>query len=164
LPCPSHFNPSDYFNKLAKPYPDFPLFPHANGCWAKKIRAKLHYFGPWADAGAGADAALAKYLAEKDALHAGRTPRLNSEALTIKDVCNAFLNAKKALLDAGELSPQTWLDYKRATDLTPVRYGPAFRKPSADVLRRHRAQNGERMLAADEVRQLIGAAPRNSGP
>ncbi len=41
----------------------------------------------------------------------------------------------------------------------PVRYGPQFKKPSASVLRRHRAKNGERMLEADELRRLLDAAP-----
>src|SRR5437660_7942083 len=98
--------------KPSKPYPDFPLFPHATGRWAKKVRGKLHYFGPWADP----DAALAKYLEQKDALHAGRKPRPDPEAVTVKDAANAFLNAKAALLDARELSPHTWANYKRAAE------------------------------------------------
>jgi integrase len=46
-------------DKPAKPHPDFPLFAHNNGKWAKKIKGKLHYFGPWRDP----EAALAKYHA-----------------------------------------------------------------------------------------------------
>src|SRR5215510_10058653 len=105
--------------KPNKPHPDFPLFPHAAGYWAKKVRGKLHYFGPWADP----DGALAKYLEQKDDLHAGRKPRPDPEALTVKGACNAFLNLKQALVDSGELSPRTWREYKDACDLLVKRLG-----------------------------------------
>ncbi len=72
----------------------------------------MHYFGPWNDP----DGALAKYLEQKDALHAGRKPRPDPAAVTMKDAANAFLNHKQALLDAGELSPHTFANYKRAAD------------------------------------------------
>ena len=32
--------------KPSKPRPDFPLGVHPAGYWCKKIRGKLHYFGP----------------------------------------------------------------------------------------------------------------------
>lgn len=54
----------------AKPRDDYPLFPHATKRWAKKIKGKMHYFGPWRDP----DGALAKYLREKDYLQAGQEP------------------------------------------------------------------------------------------
>jgi hypothetical protein len=66
--------------KPVKPYPEFPLSLHPAGCWCKKIRGKVHYFGPrWRDAAvAVTDAALTDNLQQKDALHACRgRPRTN---------------------------------------------------------------------------------------
>jgi len=93
--------------KPEKPYPDFPLFPHATRRWAKKIRGKLHYFGPWDDP----DAALTKYLAEKDYLHAGRRPPENVDGLTVRELANRFLSSKRHLLDTGEITQRTFRDY-----------------------------------------------------
>ena len=97
-------------NKPAKPRPDFPLFPHASRRWAKKIRGRFVYFGPWDDI----DGALEKYLEQKDELHAGRKPRDadTSGDTRVKDMCNAFLDAKEAARDSGELSPRTLTDYE----------------------------------------------------
>lgn len=98
--------------KPAKPYPDFPLYAHRSGQWAKKIRGKVHYFGRWRDP----DAALRKYEGEKDSLRAGRKPRVDEAKLTIKDVCNIFLTRKQKKLDRGKISPLTFLKYREATD------------------------------------------------
>jgi hypothetical protein len=98
--------------KPSKPYPEFPLTAHPAGQWCKKIRGRLHYFGPWDDP----DGALGKYQEQRDDLHAGRTPRPDPAALTVKELANALLNAKQALVDAGELSPRTWAGYKDACE------------------------------------------------
>jgi integrase len=103
----------------AKPYADFPMYAHASGQWAKKIRGKLYYFGVWADP----DAALKAYLEQKNDLHAGRKPRPDPAAVTVKDVANDFLNAKQALVDNGELSPRTWADYKLVCDMVVAHLG-----------------------------------------
>jgi len=55
--------------KPAKPYPDFPLTAHPAGYWCKKIRGKIHYFGPWADP----DAALAPKLSAPATVRHGST-------------------------------------------------------------------------------------------
>lgn len=87
--------------KAKKPYPGFPLFLHQTGQWAKKVRGRMHYFGT------DADAALAKYLDQRDDLQAGRTPRVQGDGLTVRDLANRFLTSKKTLRDSGELSPRT---------------------------------------------------------
>jgi integrase len=106
--------------KPQKPYPEFPLTFHPAGYWCKKIRGKVHYFGP---RGADWKTALDEYLKQKDALHAGRKPRDDAEALTVKALVNAFLTHKKALRESGELSPRTWDEYKETTDLLVRHFG-----------------------------------------
>ena len=91
----------------AKPHPDFPLFPHQNGQWCKKVRGKHRFFGVWPDP----DAALAKWLDQKDDLLAGRTPRVNGGELTVKDLCERFVSAKRDLVDSDELALRTWGEY-----------------------------------------------------
>src|SRR5437763_3121933 len=93
--------------KPSKPFHEFPLFPHATGRWAKKIKGKLHYFGPWADP----NGALKKYLDQKDDLLAGRMPRVAGDVLCIRDLLNRFLTSKKLLVDGGEITPRTFGDY-----------------------------------------------------
>ena len=99
-------------DKPAKPYREFPLFPHATGRWAKKIRGRFHYFGPWNDP----DAALAKYQDQKDDLHAGRMPRVKQDGLTVRDLCNRFLTSKKHLRETGEIAERTFYEYHRACE------------------------------------------------
>ena len=98
--------------KPAKPYPDFPLFPHGNGQWAKKIRGKHVFFGVWATP----DAALEKWLDQRDDLLAGRKPRASGDGLTVRDLANRFLTAKRILADSGEIRQRTWRDYHSACE------------------------------------------------
>lgn len=125
--------------KPRKPSKDFPLFPHATGRWAKKIRGRFCYFGKVADDPQG-QAALEKWLNEKDDLLAGKKPRESDGCLTIKDAVNLFLNAKRVQAESGEITERTRRDWKdtcgriverfgrtrAVTDITPAEF-EAFR-------------------------------------
>jgi len=119
-------------DRPTKPYPDFPLTPHASGAWMKKIRGRIHYFGKWGRRvdgkmvrveGDGWKEALEEYKAVADDLHAGRTPRVKADGLTVADLCNAFLNAKLRQQTAGELTPRAFMEYKEVTDLFVSTFG-----------------------------------------
>jgi integrase len=108
-----------------KPYPEFPLSPHASGTWQKKIRGKIHYFGKWGRIvdgkmtrveGDGWKEALEQYKVQADDLHAGRAPRVKSTDLTMMDLCNRFLTAKQRKVDGGELGERMFEEYRLTTD------------------------------------------------
>lgn len=84
--------------KPEKPYPEFPLFPHASGQWAKKIEGKTHYYGTWGDP----MAALAKYQ--------------GAYGTTLVEVCGAFTKAKCLAHETGEICSTTLADYRRTCE------------------------------------------------
>jgi integrase len=107
--------------RIEKPHKDYPLTPHRHsGRWCKKVRGKIHYFGKLDDP----QAALELWLAQKDDLLAGRTPRTASDGLTVKELVNLFLNAKQALVTTGELSARTWADYHLTCRFVAKTLGP----------------------------------------
>ncbi len=60
--------------KPAKPRPNFPLFPHATGRWAKRIKGRLCYLGSWGDP----HGALERHLDQKDDLYVAAKSRLSA--------------------------------------------------------------------------------------
>ncbi len=99
--------------KPEKPFPDYPLFPHDTGRWAKKVRGKLHYFGRW-DRGDDPMVALQAWKDQEEDLRAGRVPRGKDKGLTLEQLCDRFLTSKKRLRDNGELTSRSFLDYYQA--------------------------------------------------
>ncbi|MDQ7012440.1 MAG: tyrosine-type recombinase/integrase [Planctomycetota bacterium] len=119
-------------DRPAKPYPTFPLFPHRNGQWAKKVRGRFVFFGIWADPMGARD----RYLAQKDELHAGLVPRRRpatstrapasasgtaapaaTDVPTLRDLANHFLTAKKRQRESGELSLRSFDDLYRTCSM-----------------------------------------------
>ena len=102
--------------KPPKPYPTFPLFAHASGRWAKKIRGKFEYFGSWKDDPKG-ERALQQFLEEQDTLYAGgRRRRKGEHGPTVVDVCSDYLDAKEKLADNGEITRRSFRDYRETSD------------------------------------------------
>jgi integrase len=100
--------------------------------WQKKIRGKLFYFGHWARRvdgnlvrveNDGWKEALHAYLEVRDDLHAGRTPRVKSDGLTVANLCNAFLTAKLRKVESGELTSRSFMEYRQTTDLIVSAFG-----------------------------------------
>jgi integrase len=95
--------------KPSKPFPDFPLFPHSNGQWAKKIKGRLTYFGPWSDA----MAALRKYHTMEEGPPA-----------SLKACIGKYTERCDRLVTSGELSYRHVQDIKRTLASLSVNVGP----------------------------------------
>jgi integrase len=107
----------------------FPLWYHTRGGWTKKIRGKFHYFGH------DRDAALKEYVRNRDDLEAGRSPRPKVEnGITLRELCNIYLTARRRDVDTGELSARTWGDYYKNCERLILAFGAARR---IDDLRPH---------------------------
>jgi hypothetical protein len=77
----------------------FPLTLHKTGTYCKKIRDKLYYFGT------NKKEALNRYLEQAVYLHAGRLPEPKSvsDGLTIKTLCNLYLDHQESRAEVGEI-------------------------------------------------------------
>ncbi|MBE3096316.1 MAG: hypothetical protein IMZ44_04205 [Planctomycetes bacterium] len=100
--------------KPAKPFPSFPLTPHNNGQWCKKIRGKIHFFGVWEDPHAAHD----RYLRVAEDLHAGREPHrtLSPDAVTVKNLCNHYLTYHLRRAEAGEIGHRWFEDCRHGVE------------------------------------------------
>ena len=99
--------------KPSKPYTEFPLYAHNSKRWAKKIRQRTHFFGPWDNW----QAALERFQYEIDYLQQGKTPPpRNQTALTVGELVNSMLAHKEAKVQTGEKAQRTWDDYKLTGD------------------------------------------------
>ena len=77
--------------KPEKPFPDFPLFPHANGQFAKKIDGRTVYFGTdWRQA-------LAKYYALMNGTQ-------DAPATSLKTCVNQYLQACRLRQESGAIT------------------------------------------------------------
>lgn len=86
-----------------------PLFPHANGTWAKKIDGRHVHFGPWADLGA----ALVRYSDHRTAARYAPAPPVKPNgSIRLEDLVDRFLTRQYERVKAGELSPRTLKDMR----------------------------------------------------
>lgn len=127
-----------------KPYNEFPLYPHPLGYWSRKVDGKLLHFGRWGRIIKGKLERLPYEKGYKDALRL-HNARINAAKLgdiaecvvlpekqqltkdtrkvSLAYVANRFLTAKNNRLEAKEISPRTFSEYKQATDLLVEKFG-----------------------------------------
>jgi integrase len=123
---PRSISQNRFPGKPAKPRRDFPLFPHATGRWAKKVRGRFHYFGKVADDPHG-KRALEMWLDQRDDLLAGRTPRTSADGLNIRELANRYLTIKRHQVDTREITQRHFNNLFNACELLIRNFGKVRR-------------------------------------
>jgi integrase len=101
-----------------KPYPEYPLWWHPQGYWAKKIRGRVYYFGP---RGGTWQEALDEYEKAVHDLQRGREPM--PDLLTVQQLCDLFLYTKQRAVETGEFSERSFREYLRVGKLIASHFG-----------------------------------------
>lgn len=96
-----------------KPTKDFPLFPHADGTWKKKIEGRQISFGGWREDPRG-ERALEKYRTFRDRLaNAGGAEAVARDELTVRELCNLYFTFQHKRYERGEIEVSTIAQYRR---------------------------------------------------
>jgi len=87
---------------------DCPLFLHQNGQWTKKIKGKQYYFGT------ELDAALSRWVDEKDYILAGRPIPKNDGKPTVEELGNLYHSSGVVRVSDGEITQRSLNDTSKS--------------------------------------------------
>ncbi len=142
--------------KVRKPYAGFPLYAHASGRWAKKIRSRTRFFGRWSycrdgqmipveDLLGSAQEALEKFQRQWPQLAERYAPApVSTRGCTLQHLCQSFLAMKRNRLELGELSEYSYTGYVRACERMLIFFG---RKRRVEDLQPHDFEKFRMFLA-----------------
>jgi integrase len=137
------------------PKTKFPLTLHRTGQYCKKILGRIVYFGK------NADAALQRYLDERDYLYAGRTPPSNGQT-TLGVALDEFLSAKFLAKEAGEIGQRSYNEYeqtcKRIAKLGTLRPLTSFDETDTQRLRKQLSKGKRGPLGPTTLRNELNRA------
>jgi integrase len=138
------------------PKTKFPLTLHPTGQYCKKIHGRIIYFGK------DADAALQRYLDEREYLYAGRTPPSSNGESTLGVALDEFLSAKFLAKEAGELTQRSYHDYeqtcKRIAKLGTLRPLSSFDETDMQRLRKQLSRGKRGPLGPTTLRNELTRA------
>lgn len=153
---------------MSKPHPDFPLYQHRSGQWAKRIGGKLKYFGSWRLDPDGTAAMLDFEHRLPWLLKGTEPPNREDGKTTVRHVLNVYLTRKKGRLASGEIAERTYKRYKATAETVRDFFGATTPSRSLvdddfERLRKHLAERYGPVALHNEIgmiRSIFGLAQR----